>query len=68
MENKIITISGEPVSGKGTTIKELIKKLELQGYARENIHLEATGPDFRRYFNSIIELIKNINNSDEMEK
>lgn len=68
MENKIITISGEPVSGKGTTIKELIKKLELQGYARENIHLEDTGSEFRKYFNSIIELIKNINNSDEMEK
>lgn len=66
-KNKIITISGEPVSGKGTTIKELIKQLEAQGYSREKIHLESTGNDFRKYFNSIIELIRNINNNTEME-
>ncbi len=66
LKNRIITISGEPVSGKGTTIKELIKQLETQGYSRENIHLESTGNDFRRYFNSIIDLIRNINNSNEM--
>lgn len=67
LKNKIITVSGEPVSGKGTTIKELIKQLEKQGYSKEKIHLESTGNDFRTYFNSIIELIRNINNSDEME-
>lgn len=67
LKNKIITISGEPVSGKGTTIKELIKQLEKQGYPRKNIHLESTGNDFRTYFNSIIDLIRNINNNDEME-
>lgn len=66
-KNKIITISGEPVSGKGTTIKELIKQLEKQGYSRENIHLESTGNDFRIYFNSIIDLIRNINNNEEMK-
>lgn len=66
-KNKIITISGEPVSGKGTTIKEIVKQLEKQGYSKENIHLESTGNDFRRYFNCIIDLIRNINNSNEME-
>lgn len=68
IRNKIIALSGEPVSGKGTTVKTLIKKLEEQGYTPEQIHLESTGNDFRRYFNSIIELILNLNNEEELKK
>lgn len=67
IRNKIIALSGEPVSGKGTAVKTLIKKLEEQGYTREQIHLESTGHDFRRYFNSIVELILNLNNKDELK-
>ena len=68
VKNKIITLSGEPVSGKGTTVKNLIKKLEEEGYSRENIHLISTGNEFRKYFNSIIDLILNLNNKEELEK
>lgn len=68
VKNKIITLSGEPVSGKGTAVKNLIKKLEEAGYSRDQIHLESTGNDFRRYFNSIIDLILNLNNKDELEE
>lgn len=68
IKNKIITLSGEPVSGKGTTVKMLIKKLEEQGYTQEQIHIESTGHDFRRYFNSIIELILNLSNEEELKK
>lgn len=68
IKNKIITLSGEPVSGKGTAVKALIKKLEEQGYTQEQIHLESTGKDFRRYFNSIIDLIINLNNEEELKK
>ena len=66
IKNKIITLSGEPVSGKGTAVKNLIKKLEELGYSKDQIHLESTGNDFRRYFNSIIDLILNLNNKDEL--
>ena len=52
IKNKIIAISGEPVSGKGTTVKKMIEKLKEQGYTDEQIHLETTGNDFRRYFRS----------------
>ncbi len=68
VKNKIIAISGEPVSGKGTTVKKIIEKLKEQGYTEEHIHLETTGNDFRRYFNSLIDLIVNFNNKEELEK
>ena len=55
VRNKIIALSGEPVSGKGTAVKNLIEILEISGYSKEQIHLESTGNDFRRYFNSIID-------------
>ena len=65
-KNKIITISGEPVSGKGTTVKMLIEKLKEQGYSEENIHLETTGREFRRYFNSVVELMLNIDDEEKI--
>ena len=64
--NKIIALSGEPVSGKGTAVKNLIEILEMSGYSKEQIHLESTGNDFRRYFNSIIDLIANLNNKEKL--
>lgn len=68
VKNRIIALSGEPVSGKGTAVKNLIQKLEEEGYSKENIHLESTGNEFRKYFNSIIDLILNLNNKEELEK
>ena len=68
IKNKIIAISGEPVSGKGTTVKKIIEKLKEQGYTEEHIHLETTGSEFRRYFNSLIDLIVNLDNKEELNK
>lgn len=56
-KNRIITISGEPVSGKSTTIKAIIDKLEKAGISKEDIHFIQTGHKFRDYFNKIIEII-----------
>lgn len=70
IKNRIITLSGEPVSGKGTVAKKLIHELVEQGYKPENIHIKSTGEKFRKYFNSIVDLIKNFNgdNKDEILK
>ena len=68
IKNKIIALSGEPVSGKGTAVKMLIEKLEEQGYKKEQIHLESTGHDFRKYFNSIIDLVLNLNNKEKLDE
>lgn len=66
IKNKIIAISGEPVSGKGTTVKAIIAKLKEQGYSEENIHLRMTGDEFRRFFNSIIDFIKHIDSPEKL--
>ena len=68
IKNKIITISGEPVSGKGTTVKSIITKLKEQGYQEENIHLKTTGDEFRRFFNSIIDFIKHIDSLEKLKE
>lgn len=65
--NKIIAISGQPVTGKGTTVKSLINKLKEQGYSDESIHTIFTGHEFRDYFNAIFEFIKEYNNSESIE-
>ena len=44
IKNCILTISGEPASGKSTVIKELIKIYKEQGY---NVHLYSVGDFFR---------------------
>lgn len=64
-KNNIITISGVPVSGKGTTIKKIIEKLEKQGYKPENIHHVSTGHIFRDYFNAVEEIIRNTGNLEK---
>lgn len=66
--NKIIAISGQPVTGKGTTVKALKRILEEQGFLNENIHIITTGHEFRDYFNAISEFIKNYNDSEELER
>lgn len=71
MKNRIIAISGEPVSGKGTTVQELKKELIKEGLKEEDIHIISTGTKFREYFNKIIEFMKNRNDDEklkEMEK
>ncbi len=68
IKNKIIAISGQPVTGKSTTIKTLKNKLLEQGYKEENIHTISTGEQFRKYFNTMVEFIKNLDNPDKLEK
>lgn len=68
IKNKIIAISGQPVTGKSTTIKALKGNLTKNGYKEENIHITSTGEEFRKYINSIIELIKNLDNMENIEK
>ncbi len=63
-KNKILTLSGQPVSGKSTTINEMVKLLLEQGYSIDNIHLVSTGQQFRTYFNSIQELIELLDESN----
>lgn len=65
--NKIIAISGQPVTGKGTTVQDIIKKIKEQGYSDENIHIIATGQEFRNYFNAIFELVKNYEDEEKIE-
>lgn len=66
--NKIIAISGQPVTGKGTTIEALIKKIKEQGYPEKNIHVISTGHEFRNYFNAISEFIKSYQGLEQMEE
>lgn len=66
IRNKIITISGEPVSGKGTTTKVIVKKLKEKGFLEENIHIISAGKEFRKYFESILNFIKEVDNLDEL--
>ena len=68
IRNKIIALSGQPVTGKGTNVKAMIQKLEERGYKSENIHLIATGDQFREFSNEIIELIRNTENPEVLEK
>ena len=68
IKNRIIAISGEPVSGKGTTIKKMNDMLIKDGYKEENIHIISTGHQFRDYFEKIIDFIRNINDSEKLKK
>lgn len=44
IRNKIITISGEPASGKSTVVKEIKRKYEEQGFC---VHIISVGDVFR---------------------
>ena len=67
IKNRIIAISGEPVSGKGTTIKAIVEKLKNE-YQEENIHVISTGNEFRNLFSRVIQFIKNIDNKDKLKE
>ena len=45
IKNRIITISGEPASGKSTVIKRLREKYEEEGY---KVHIFSIGNEFRK--------------------
>ena len=68
IKNRIIAISGEPVSGKGTTIKKMVEILKKQGYSENNIHVISTGHQFREYFEKIIDFIRNVNDNEKIKK
>ena len=58
IRNNIIAISGTPVSGKSTAIKNIKQKLMEDGFKEENIHLVKTGQQFRDAFNSVVTFMK----------
>lgn len=64
MERKvrIISISGQPVSGKSTTINKITELLKLEGIKEEDIHVVSVGNNFRAYFNKIMDLASNLKN------
>lgn len=68
IKNKIIALSGQPVTGKGTVVKSLIEKFKSQGYQEGNIHVISTGNEFRNYFSAISNFIKNYDNLTEIEE
>ena len=53
MERKvrIISISGQPLSGKSTAIDKMTELLKEQGIKDEDIHVVSVGKMFREYFN-----------------
>ena len=65
MKNKIISISGQPVTGKSTTVNGLTDKLIEKGYDKEKIHHISTGEKFREYSNIMVEII---NSSEDPNK
>ena len=69
IKNKIITLSGQPVSGKGTAVKLLKDKLlESQKYKEEDIHVISTGEEYRKHFNLIVDIIKDPSRLSELAK
>ena len=67
-KNKIIAISGEPVSGKGTTVKSLVNELEKNGYKKENIHIRTVGHEFRELFKYLLDFINNFDNEEKINE
>jgi cytidylate kinase len=65
IRNNIIAISGTPVSGKSTAIKNIKAKLIEDGYKEENIHLVKTGQQFRDAFNSVVSFMSSFEQSPE---
>lgn len=64
-KNKIIALSGEPVTGKGTTVEAVKQKLEEQRYI---VHVVSAGHEFRNYFNSIAEFIRNYKDAEKAKE
>lgn len=64
IKNKIVTISGEPASGKESCIQAMVATLQQKGMAKENIHLICTGTLFRE----MVEFLNNIENPDRLKE
>ena len=69
MERKvrIISISGQPLSGKSTAIDKITEILKKQGIKDEDIHVVSVGKMFREYFNKIMDLASNLKNNSKDE-
>ena len=59
IRNKIITLSGQPVTGKSSTVEALINRLKNAGLKEENIHILSTGKEFRHLSELVVDFIKN---------
>lgn len=68
VRNNIISISGEPVTGKSSNIKAIKQKLIEKGYKEENIHIISAGHKFREYFNDVVNFIKNCNDDEKLKE
>ncbi len=68
IKNNIISISGEPVTGKSSNIQTIKQKLMENGYKEENIHIISAGHQFRDYFNSVLNFILNINDDKKIQE
>ena len=69
MERKvrIISISGQPLSGKSTAIDKMTELLKEQGIKDEDIHVVSVGKMFREYFNKIMDLSSALKNKSKEE-
>ncbi|MBO6233154.1 MAG: hypothetical protein J6N78_03760 [Clostridia bacterium] len=69
MERKvrIISISGQPLSGKSTAIDKMTEVLKEKGIKEEDIHVVSVGKKFREYFNKIMDLASNLKNKSKEE-
>ena len=63
---RIISISGNPASGKSTVVNRLIEKLKNNGFEDENIHIISAGSVFRDYYNKLKNLLKSIDNPKDL--
>ena len=68
IKNRIIAISGEPVSGKGTVVNMLNEYLKKEGFSEENIHIISTGTQFRELFKMILSFAENFENEEYIKK
>ena len=64
VKNRVITLSGQAATGKGTATNILIKKYEEQGM---QVNVFATGDKFREYLRDVKELIKAIQDKDSQK-
>ena len=68
IKNNVISISGEPVTGKSSNIRAIKQKLIEKGFKEENIHIISAGHRFREYFNEILNFIKSYDNDEKLKE
>lgn len=64
---RVISISGQPLSGKSTVIGKMKENLIEKGIKDEDIHVVSVGNKFREYFNKIMDLAKELKDKDRDE-